>query len=156
MRASRHLFAFSSLALLWTACAAASAQPGDKPLSDILKPVEAHGTAISADLKRNRWEVMVCQRRGVCTEFYLDRATGEELRREREVDLAPFPPQGAKPLSAIAASLEQRGLGGITEVEFDERGQWDVEVRTAQSQRLKMRVDPMSAEITRCRGQGCP
>lgn len=62
---------------------------------------------------------------------------------------------GDKPLSAIALSLEQRGLGGITDVEFDNR-QWDVDVRNAQGQRAELKVDPMTAEITRCRGRACP
>ena len=86
---------------------------------------------------------------------YLDRATGQELRRERENDIERMPPPDAKPLSAIALSLEQRGLGGITDVEFDNR-QWDVDVRNAQGQRAELKVDPMTAEITRCRGRACP
>ena len=61
----------------------------------------------------------------------------------------------AKPLSAIARSLEQRGLGGITDVEFDRR-LWDVEIRNAQGHQAELKVDPLSAEIVRCRGRACP
>ena len=135
-RAIASAFAIHSLSLLLAANAVASTQPGDKPLSEILVPVEAHGTVISADQGRNR-------------------ATGQELRRERENDIERMPPPDAKPLSAIALSLEQRGLGGITDVEFDNR-QWDVDVRNAQGQRAELKVDPMTAEITRCRGRACP
>ena len=81
-RAIASAFAIHSLSLLLAANAVASTQPGDKPLSEILVPVEAHGTVISADQGRNRWEVVVCERIGNCTEVYLDRATGQELRRE--------------------------------------------------------------------------
>ena len=155
MSTIRAALSVASLVLLVAATAAASTNPGDKPLSEILIPVEAQGTAISADLKRNRWEVVVCERRGSCTELYLDRATGQELRRSRENDLAPFPSADAKPLSAIARSLEQRGLGGITDVEFDRR-LWDVEIRNAQGHQAELKVDPLSAEIVRCRGRACP
>ena len=86
-RAIASAFAIHSLSLLLAANAVASTQPGDKPLSEILVPVEAHGTVISADQGRNRWEVVVCERIGNCTEVYLDRATGQELRRERENDI---------------------------------------------------------------------
>ena len=86
-RAIASAFAIHSLSLLLAANAVASTQPGDKPLSEILVPVEAHGTVISADQGRNRWEVVVCERIGNCTEVYLDRATGQELRRERENSL---------------------------------------------------------------------
>ena len=72
-----------------------------------------------------------------------------------ENDIERMPPRDARPLSAIALSLEQRGLGGITDVEFDNR-QWDVDVRNAQGQRAELKVDPMTAEITRCRGRACP
>ena len=154
-RAIASAFAIHSLSLLLAANAVASTQPGDKPLSEILVPVEAHGTVNSADQGRNRWEVVVCERIGNCTEVYLDRATGQELRRERENDIERMPPRDARPLSAIALSLEQRGLGGITDVEFDNR-QWDVDVRNAQGQRAELKVDPMTAEITRCRGRACP
>ena len=149
------VLAFLPLLLPFVANAADGANPGDKPLSEILVPVEAHGTVISADQGRNRWDVVVCERIGNCTEVYLDRATGQELRRERENDIERMPPRDARPLSAIALSLEQRGLGGITDVEFDNR-QWDVDVRNAQGQRAELKVDPMTAEITRCRGRACP
>ena len=149
------VLAFLPLLLPFVANAADGANPGDKPLSEILKPVAQHGTAVSAGLTRHRREVVVCERPGICTELYLDRVTGQGLRRDRERDLVPFPPRDAMPLARIVLSLEQRGLGGITDVEFDRRV-WDVDLRNPQGRRAELKVDPFTADIVRCRGRACP
>lgn len=129
---------------------------GDKPLSAILQAVEKQGTVSSVERERNRWEVLVCQRRGSCNELYLDLTTGKELRRQREASFDRLPPADAKPLSAIVAALEQRNLGNIVEIDFDDRV-WEIDVLPEEGRRLELYVDPMSGAITRCRGgAGCP
>jgi hypothetical protein len=56
------------------------------------------------------------------------------------------PPAGTKPLSEIIRALEDQGLGGITEVEFDD-GVWKIEVHQPDGKELDIRVDPMSGQI---------
>lgn len=129
---------------------------GDKPLSAILQAVEKQGTVSSVERERNRWEVLVCARRGSCSELYLDPVTGKELRRQREASFDRLPPADAKPLSAIVAALEQRNLGNIVEIDFDDRV-WEIDVLPEEGRRLELYVDPVSGAITRCRGgAGCP
>ena len=142
---------------LGTSLAAMAVTPvGDKPLSAILESVEKQGTVASVERERNRWEVLVCQRRGSCNELYLDLVTGKELRRQRENSFDRLPPADAKPLSAIVASLEQRNLGNIVEIDFDDRV-WEIDVLPEEGRRLELYVDPMIGAITRCRGgTGCP
>ena len=145
---------------LGTSLTAMAAEPaaaaGDKPLSAILQSVEKQGTVSSVERERNRWEVLVCQRRGSCSELYLDPVTGKELRRQREASFDRLPPADAKPLSAIVTSLEQRNLGNIVEIDFDDR-RWEIDVQPEEGRRLELYVDPVSGAITRCRGgAGCP
>lgn len=136
---------------------AGAAEPaaGDKPLSAILQTVEKHGTVTRAEREWRYWEVLVCESRTRCTEFYLDPVSGREIERSREGSLARLPPGNAKPLSAVVASLEKRELGTIGEAEFDD-GRWEIDVRTAQGRNIELYVDPLTAEITRCEGRGCP
>jgi hypothetical protein len=56
------------------------------------------------------------------------------------------PPAGAKPLSEIIRALEEQGLGGITEVEFD-GGVWKIEVHNLDGSEVDLRVDPISGQI---------
>jgi hypothetical protein len=56
------------------------------------------------------------------------------------------PPAGAKPLSEIIRALEDQGLGGVTEVEFDD-GVWKIEVHQPDGKELDIRVDPLSGQI---------
>jgi len=140
--------------------AAIAAEPaaatGDMPLSAILASVEKEGRAVSVERERNRWEVLVCTRRGRCNELYLDPVTGRELRRQRENSFDRLPPADAKPLSAIVAALEQQNLGTIVEIDFDDR-LWDIDVLPEEGRRLELNVDPVTGAIVRCRGgAGCP
>lgn len=146
--------------LLCSLLAAASfsthANPGEKPLSQIVQSVESHGTATQAERERRHWEVKVCPRRGRCLEFQLDPVTGQELRRRNEASSDRLPPANAQPLSAIIASLEQRELGSIVEIDFDD-GLWEADVRPANGPRIEVHIDPFDARIVRCRGgRGCP
>ncbi len=56
------------------------------------------------------------------------------------------PPENAKKLSEIVKALEDQGLGGITEIEFED-GVWKVEVHQANGTEIDLRVDPMTGEI---------
>ena len=146
----------ASLSLGASVVAMAVTPVSDKPLSAILQSVEKQGTVSSVERERNRWEVLVCQRRGSCSELYLDPVTGKELRRQREASFDRLPPADAKPLSAIVAALEQRNLGNIVEIDFDDRV-WEIDVLPEEGRRLELYVDPLSGAITRCRGgAGCP
>lgn len=143
-----------------TSMAAFAAEPaaatGDMPLSAILQSAEKSGRVVSVERERNRWELLVCSRRGSCNELYLDPVTGRELRREREATFDRLPPADAKPLSAVVAALEQQNLGTITEIDFDDR-LWEIDVLPGEGRRIELYVDPMTGAIVRCRGgAGCP
>lgn len=65
---------------------------------------------------------------------------------------SPVPPAaspGSKPLSAILRSVEERGLGSITEADFDD-GLWEVTVCTAAACQ-KLYLDPRTGEEVRRR-----
>ena len=148
--------AFSAGASMAAIAAQPAASAGDRPLSSILQSIEKEGIVSSVERERNRWEVLVCQRRGTCQELYLDPVTGKELRRQRETTFDRLPPADAKPLSAIVTSLEQRNLGNIVEIDFDDR-RWEIDVQPEEGRQLELYVDPVSGAITRCRGgAGCP
>jgi uncharacterized iron-regulated membrane protein len=143
-----------------TSMAAFAAEPaaatGDMPLSAILQSAEKSGRVVSVERERNRWEVLVCSRRGSCSELYLDPVTGRELRREREATFDRLPPADAKPLSTVVAALEQQNLGTITEIDFDDR-LWEIDVLPGEGRRIELYVDPVTGAIVRCRdGAGCP
>src|SRR5262249_55498972 len=56
------------------------------------------------------------------------------------------PPDGAKKLSEIVKALEDQGLGGITEIEFED-GVWKIEVHNPDGSETDLRVDPLSGQI---------
>ena len=56
------------------------------------------------------------------------------------------PPANAKPLSAIIKTVEDRGLGAITEVEFED-GKWEIEVHQAGGNESEIHVDPIKGLI---------
>jgi hypothetical protein len=56
------------------------------------------------------------------------------------------PPPGAKKLSEIVKALEDQGLDGITEIEFED-GVWKIEVHNRDGSERDLRVDPLSARI---------
>jgi hypothetical protein len=85
------------------------------------------GVFTSAELDDGWWEVKVCKA-GACQKLYIDPTSGAEKRRRQADSHDELPPANARPLSAIVQSIEDRGLGAITEVEFDD-GFWEVEFR---------------------------
>jgi len=58
------------------------------------------------------------------------------------------PPANAKPLSVIIKTVEDRHLGVITEVAFDD-GKWEIEVHQPGGKEKEIYVDAMSGQITR-------
>ncbi|NLX19393.1 MAG: hypothetical protein GXY53_08975 [Desulfobulbus sp.] len=116
--------------------------PGGRPLSSILRSVEAQqkGTITEAEFDDGLWEVKVCRKKR-CEKLYLSPYTADEVRRKRTRSDAT-PPKGATPVSAIVRSIEAQRLGIITEVEF-ENGVWEVKLRKHR-QKIKIAVDPMS------------
>lgn len=56
------------------------------------------------------------------------------------------PPADAKKLSEIVKALEDQGLGGITELEFED-GVWKIEVHNPDGSETDLRVDPRSGQI---------
>jgi hypothetical protein len=56
------------------------------------------------------------------------------------------PPAGAKPLSVIVKILEDQGLGGITEVEFED-GVWKIEVHQSDGREIDVKVDPVTGLV---------
>ena len=136
------------LATLSIAGAGEFPPPGSKPLSAILKSLEGQelGVLASTEFDDGWWEVKVCKA-GACQKLYIDPRTGEEKRRRKTDSDDELPPANAKPLSAIVQSIEDRGLGAIAEVEFDD-GFWEVELRK-DGRKIKLDVDPSTGETRR-------
>ena len=57
------------------------------------------------------------------------------------------PPPNAKPLSTIIKTVEDRNIGVITEVEFDD-GKWEIEVHQAGGKEVEIHVDAISGQVT--------
>jgi hypothetical protein len=122
--------------------------PGSKPLSAILKSLEGQelGVFTSTEFDDGWWEVKVCKA-GACQKLYIDPKSGEEKRRRKADSDDALPPANAKSLSAIVQSIEDRGMGTIMEVEFDD-GFWKVELRK-DGRKIKLDVDPKTGETRR-------
>jgi hypothetical protein len=58
------------------------------------------------------------------------------------------PPPNAKPLSSIIKTVEDRGFGTITEVEFED-GKWEIELHRASGKEIEIHVDPVSGQVVR-------
>jgi uncharacterized membrane protein YkoI len=56
------------------------------------------------------------------------------------------PPPNAKPLSTIIKTVEDRGYGTITEVEFED-GKWEIEVHKTGGKEAEIHVDAISGQI---------
>ena len=121
--------------------------PDGKPLSLILKSVEEQklGSITEVEFDDGLWEVKVCGA-AACQKLHIDARSGDE-RRRRNADSDEIPPAGSMPISTIIESIEARGLGTVTEVDFDD-GAWDVELRRDR-QKMKLVVDPMTGEARR-------
>lgn len=127
--------------------AAAETPPADgKPVSEIIASVEEanDGAAItSIEFDEGLWEVDLVEE-GAGVKVYLDPRSGEEVRRGADDPEDERPPADGKKLSEILASLEEKDLGTICEVEFDDR-YWEVEVKKDGRERT-IRVDPKTGE----------
>lgn len=154
----RPLLASLLLALAGGAASATEVPPTDaQPLSQILEAVEKNhpGVIVSADFDERRWEVVSCTADGrSCRELRIDPRTAKTLRDSRDMNFDIRPPAGGKTAAQIAAAIEARKLGTISEIEFDDPV-WEVTVHGS-GVRAKLYVDPASGDIQRCRGRGCP
>ncbi|RZT93859.1 PepSY domain-containing protein [Rivibacter subsaxonicus] len=145
--------------LLAVAGGAAAERPpaGSKPLSEILQGVEKSnpGVVVSAEIDDGRWEVVVCEpssRR--CREIYVDPRSGQERRSNAEWNSDVRPPPNGKMASQVARALEDLKLGDISDLDYDDP-HWEADIRGDRA-RMNLRVDPMSGEVRRCIGLGCP
>jgi len=148
-----------SLAFASITPATASSRPpaGSKPLSEILQGIEqrAGEVVFSAEFGSGFWEILACEVGGRrCREIDVDPQTGTERRSSPEDTSDTLPPSNGKTASQIARSVEERTLGVITELEYDDP-QWEVQVRNDR-RRAKLYVDPISADVRRCIGRACP
>ena len=154
----RPLLATLLLALACGGAWAAEVPPADaQPLSQILEAVEKNhpGVIVSADFDERRWEVVSCSADGrSCRELRIDPRTAKTLRDSRDMNFDIRPPAGGKTAAQIARAIEERKLGTISEIEFDDPV-WEVTVHGS-GVRAKLYVDPASGDIQRCRGRGCP
>ena len=154
----RPLLATLLLALACGGAWAAEVPPADaQPLSQILDAVEKNhpGVIVSADFDERRWEVVSCSADGrSCRELRIDPRTAKTLRDSRDMNFDIRPPAGGKTAAQIARAIEERKLGTISEIEFDDPV-WEVTVHGS-GVRAKLYVDPASGDIQRCRGRGCP
>ena len=154
----RPLLATLLLALAGGGAWATEVPPADaQPLSQILEAVEKNhpGVIVSADFDERRWEVVSCSADGrSCRELRIDPRTAKTLRDSRDMNFDIRPPAGGKTAAQIAHAIEERKLGTISEIEFDDPV-WEVTVHGS-GVRAKLYVDPASGDIQRCRGRGCP
>ena len=110
---------------------------------------------MSAEFSSRSWEVLACEAGGrQCREINVDPRTGKVRRSSPESATEVLPPSNGKTASQIARAVEERKLGVITELEYDDP-QWEVQVRPDLG-RAKLYVDPISADVRRCIGRACP
>jgi hypothetical protein len=159
LQRSIHCMFGLTLAFASIAPATAGSRPpaGSKPLSEILQGIEqfASEVVISADFSSGTWEILACVAGGGhCRQIDVDPQTGAQRRSSPEDSSDTLPPSNGKTASQIARSVEDRKLGVITELEYDDP-QWEVQVRPDRG-RAKLYVDPISADVRRCIGRACP
>ncbi len=151
MKSNRILAAlavFSPLLISLSIANAGETPPlGTKPLYTILKSVEDQklGSISEAEFDDGLWEVKVGDAE-TCQKIYIDPRTGEEKRRRR-TETDELPPKNSLPISAVIQSVEARGLGIVTEFDYD-NGFWAVDLRK-DGRKIKLIVDPMTGEIRR-------
>lgn len=65
--------------------------------------------------------------------------------------VAEAPPSDAMPLSEIIAALEEgeHDLAYFKEIEWDDRGYWDIEIRRSDGAKVEIEIDPMTGEPRR-------
>lgn len=135
------------LAPLSVAWAGELPPPNSKQLSEVLDSVEQQkmGVITEAEFDDGMWEVKVCDA-GVCQKLYITPKSGEEKRR-RTTNSYEMPPVNAMPLATIIKSVEARGLGPITEVEFDD-GFWEVKMYK-EGRKSRLFIDPYTGKTRR-------
>jgi len=120
-----------------------------QPLSKILYALESREGAVITEVEFDdgKWEIKIL-RMGSFEELYINPKTGATEKRETlRSSIRKLPPDNAKPLSAIVQAVENRGIGAITEIEFDD-GVWEVEFRR-DGKKVEMDIDPITGEIIR-------
>jgi len=118
---------------------------GARPLSGILASLEDTdvGVITKAEFDDGYWEIKAVKN-GQRTKLYVHPDTGQIDRRKSENNDDDVPPSDALRLSEIVKGVEQRGVGVITEVEFDD-SRWEIKVRD-NGKRVDLRVDPRTGE----------
>ncbi len=159
MRIDRAVVLISAALIVLAANTANAESPptGSQPLSAVLESVEKSPTAVvvSADFERGRWEIVACSDDGkTCRELYVDPITAREQRSSRVSPSDAHAPRGGKSASQLARSIEERKLGVITELEYED-ARWEASLR-GDGVRAKLYLDPATGDIRRCRGRGCP
>jgi hypothetical protein len=159
MRSNRVVgFMFAAMLVLAANAANADMPPaGSQPLSAVLESVEKSATMIvvSADFEKGRWEIVACSEDGkTCREAYIDPVSVKEQRSSRVSPSDVRAPRGGKTASQLARSLEERKLGVITELEYED-AVWEASIR-GDGVRAKLYLDPATGDVRRCRGRGCP
>lgn len=138
------LLCLAFLILSWSGAHADKLPPPKaKPLSSILMAVENQniGQIIEAEFDDGLWEVKTCQVQNY-QKIYLDPVTGQEQRPRKSKNKVP--PANALPLSSIVQTIEDRKLGSIIEVEFDDE-LWKIKLRK-DGREIKMSVNPMTGQ----------
>jgi uncharacterized membrane protein YkoI len=128
---------------------------GAKPLSEIVASMEVPGhlQIIEVEFEDGAWEIEYVMD-GEEHELIIDPMTGEAVPETEEDDAAEdleaddepleVPPEGAKPLSEIVASMEVPGHLQIIEVEFED-GVWEIEY-VMDGEEHELQIDPMTGE----------
>ncbi|WOO41142.1 PepSY domain-containing protein [Rubellicoccus peritrichatus] len=97
-----------------------------KPFSEIASLMESEGYLISeATYKKGDWEVEALKD-GTAYELRLEGTTGKVRWQKVDDTDDPWPPNNAKPLSAIAQTVEKTGYV-ISEVDYERNNIWEVE-----------------------------
>lgn len=60
-----------------------------------------------------------------------------------------LPPPNALPLSEILASIEAEGNVRFDEIDWEDRGYWEIEYYDDQGRRIEVRIDPVTGQSVR-------
>jgi len=116
-----------------------------KPMREVAVALEEAGYGPIVDLSMDDgvWEAEA-YRDGKALELTVDPQTAEVLTEHRD-DAEQKPPQEAKTLSELLASLEEAGFSDVTEASF-ERRYWEIEASQG-AERLELHVDPVNGKV---------
>jgi uncharacterized membrane protein YkoI len=128
---------------------------GAKPLSEIIASMEVPGhlQIIEVEFEDGAWGIEYVMD-GEEHELQIDPMTGESVPETEQDDAADdleaddepheLPPEGARSLSEIIASMEVPGHLQIIEVEFED-GMWEIEY-VMDGEEHELLIDPMTGE----------